>query len=275
MDMEQFTHLGRPVDLTYPTNQAIVVISVSTLIIATMRGILTHSLLLTDGLLQGAQLGGAVFLAWAIARETDPDGEILAFFVIPPTLLLIYWLGPPDFGLLFLLLLIMRVVNRTIGLTAKPVDVLVLLLLTYWLAYDGAWYITFCVAIAFALDSFMVQPHPSHRWVAILLAIGTMVLFYTTEGLYNPTLSAFSLWLVIAGILGTIAMLLFTPQIQSKSDNGRLIHLQRLQATWLLTLLLALLTVCFNSNGFTTLSPVWAVLIVLGTYRFVLWIINP
>jgi len=268
--MERFTHLGRPIDLTYPTNRWIVVIVASTLITVAGWGLLAQRLLLNDALLQGAEFAGAVFLAWALGRETDPDAEIMAFFVIPPTILLVSWLGKPAFDLLFLTLLLMRVVNRTIGLVAKPGDVVLVLALTIWVAHDGAWYIVLCTAMAFALDGSLIQPHPSHRWVAILLAVVSLFLFITTGWLYNPILPTSLLWLVCAGVLGPMAMLLYTPKIQSKSDHGGPIHLQRLQASWLLALLLAIVSACFGAQGLATLSPVWSVLIVAGIYRLAL-----
>jgi len=236
--MERFTHLGRPIDLTYPTNRWIVVIVASTLITVAGWGLLAQRLLLSDALLQGAEFAGAVFLAWALGRETDPDAEIMAFFVIPPTILLVSWLGKPAFDLLFLTLLLMRVVNRTIGLVGKPGDVILVLVLT--------------------------------AWVAILLAVISLFLFITSGWLYNPILPTSLLWLVFAGVFGTMAMLSYTPKIQSKSDHGGPIHLQRLQASWLLALLLAIVSACFGFQGLATLSPVWSVLIVAGIYRLAL-----
>ena len=271
VNIQQFTHLGRPIDLTYPTNRAIAIISVSTFIAVAVCGLLTQSLLLKDALFQAAELAGAIFLSWALARETDPDGEILAFYSIPPTILLGYWLGRPAFDLLFLTLLLMRIVNRTVGMVAKPFDVLLVLVLTALVAHDGAWYIVLCTAMAFALDSYLVQPHPSHKWVALLVGIAALVLFLTKDGLIIPKLPVSLWWLVFAGILGTMAMLLFTPEIRSKSDHGGPIYLQRLQASWLLALLLAIFTVCLSPQGFVALAPFWSVLIVAGIDRLVLW----
>lgn len=275
VDMQRFTHLGRPVDITYPTNRAIAAISLSVLIGVGIWGLFAQGLLLSDVLLQGMGFAGAVFLTWALGREFDPDGEMYAFFPIPLTILLVYWLGQPDFTLLFLCLLLMRVVNRTIGLAAKPGDVFFVLVIMTWSARDGAWYIVLCTAVAFALDSFLVQSHRSHSWVAMLVGVAAILLFLKKGWLFSfSSLSALLLWMVVGGVLGVSAMLLFISEIRSQSDHSGPIYLQRLQASWLLALLLALLTVCLHPQGFAAIAPIWSVFIVIGGYRLQLKILN-
>lgn len=274
MDMQRFTHLGRPVDLTYSTNRAIVVISLSVLIGVGIWDMLAQGLLLSDALVEGVGCAGAVFLTWVLGREFDPDGEMFAFFPIPLTILLVYRLGQPDFSLLFLCLLLMRIVNRTIGLAAKPGDVLFVLVIMTWTARDGAWYTVLCTAVAFALDSFLVQSYRSHRWVAVIVGVAASLLFLTKGGVYNLKLSDFLLWMVLSGVLGVSAMLLFISEIRSRSDHRGPIYLQRLQASWLLVLLFALLTVCLHPQGFVAITPVWSIFIVIGGYRLLLRILK-
>ena len=273
--MQRFTHLGRPVDITYPTNRAIVVISFSVLIGVGIWGLLAQRLLLSVALLQGLGFAGAVFLTWALGREFDPDGEKHAFFPIPFTILLVYWLGQPDFVLLFLSLLLMRVVNRTIGLVAKPGDVFFILVIMTWSARDGDWYIVICTAVAFALDSFLIQSHRRHRWVAILVGFAAIFLFFEKGSLFSfSSLSAVSLWMVVGGVLGVSVMLLFISEIRSQSDYIGPIYLQRVQASWVLTLLLALLTVYLHPQGVAAIAPIWSVFIVIGGFHLYLKILK-
>lgn len=270
MDMQRFTHLGRSVDLAYPTNRAIIVMSLSVLLGVAAWGLLVQDWLLRVALAQGVGYAGAVFLTWALGREFDPDGEILAFFPIPLMLLLLFWLGHPDFRLLFLNLLLMRIVNRTTGLAAKPGDVLFVLVLMTWSAHDGYWYIVLCTAIAFGLDAFLVQPQRSHRWVAMLLLIIAIFLFFKSDLLYNFNLLGWGLWLVLGGIAGVSVMLFSISEIGSASDYGGILHLQRVQAAWLLVLLSVLLTSCFQPQGLAMVAPIWAIFIVIGGCRL-LW----
>ena len=147
MGMERFTHLGRPVDPAYPTNVAIAVLSVATLIsVSLWRLLYLHSEFMA-ALTQGGQLAGVVFLTWALGRELDPDANIVAFLAITPAVVLAVLVGTPNFSLVFLALLLLRVVNRSLGVPAKPTDSLLVLLLASWLAWSGAWYVLMCAAL--------------------------------------------------------------------------------------------------------------------------------
>ena len=174
MGMERFTHLGRPVDPAYPTNVAIAVLSVATLIsVSLWRLLYLHSEFMA-ALTQGGQLAGVVFLTWALGRELDPDANIVAFLAITPAVVLAVLVGTPNFSLVFLALLLLRVVNRSLGVPAKPTDSLLVLLLASWLAWSGAWYVLMCAAVAFILDSVLVNPLPRHRWFGLVSAVGAV-----------------------------------------------------------------------------------------------------
>ncbi|WP_319402028.1 hypothetical protein [uncultured Anaeromusa sp.] len=164
MGMERFTHLGRPVDLAYPTNAAIAILSVATMIVVSLWHLIYLASEFILALIQGGQIGGVVFLTWALGREVDPDANVVAFLAIVPALVLSVLVGVPDFSLLFLALLLFRVVNRSIGLPAKRSDSLLVLVLASWLAWSGAWYGLVCSTVAFLLDSILVNPLPRHRW---------------------------------------------------------------------------------------------------------------
>jgi len=168
----------------------------------------------------------------------------------------------------------MRIVNRTIGLAPTPGDVLLVVVLMVWVSRGGEWYIVFCTAMAFVFVAFLVRSHPSHKWITRMSGVAAILLYLTKEWLYNPELSAFLVWMVLCGILGVTAMFLFTPEIRSLSDHNSPIYLQRVQASWLLALLLAILTVCLHAQGFAAMAPLWSVFIVVGGYRLLLGIFN-
>jgi len=135
-------------------------------------------------LMQGGQLAGVVFLTWALGREVDPDANHVAFLAIVPAIVLTVLVGTPDFSLLFLALLLLRVVNRSIGRPAKLVDSLLVLGLASWLARSGAWYGLVSAAVAFLLDSVLVNPLPRHRWFG-LAAVGVVWSQASIWGLVN------------------------------------------------------------------------------------------
>ena len=174
MGMERFTHLGRPVDPAYPTNAAIAALSVATLIAVSLWQLLYRDSGFMSALIQGGQLAGVVFLTWALGREVDPDANSVAFLAIAPAVVLSVLVGVPDFSLLFLALLLLRVVNRSIGLPAKRSDSLLVLALASWLGLNGAWYGLLCTAVAFLLDSVLVNPLPRHRWFGLAASVAAL-----------------------------------------------------------------------------------------------------
>lgn len=273
MGMERFTHLGRPVDPAYPTNAAIAVLSVATLIAVSLwRLLYLHSEFIA-ALIQGAQLTGVVFLTWALGREVDPDANPVAFLAITPAVVLAVLVGTPNFSLLFLALLLLRVVNRSIGLPAKPTDSLLVLLLASWLAWPGAWYVLMCAAIAFLLDSFLVNPLPRHRWFGLVSAVGALC-SQSSILRFSQSWPGIVTGAVAVGAIGLILLLLFTPSPRSVGDLFAVpVNWKRLQAARIVAFLLSLLAVLSQGlQGLIQLSPVLAVLSIAGFYRLIIWL---
>ena len=275
MGMERFTHLGRPVDPAYPTNVAIAVLSVATLIsVSLWRLLYLHSEFMA-ALTQGGQLAGVVFLTWALGRELDPDANIVAFLAITPAVVLAVLVGTPNFSLVFLALLLLRVVNRSLGVPAKPTDSSLVLLLASWLAWSGAWYVLMCTAVAFILDSVLVNPLPRHRWFG-LAAAGEAVWTKSYVLVVSQSWPGFVTAIVAAGGIGLLLLLLFTPPPKSVGDLQALpMDWKRLQAARIVVFLLPLFAVLSQGmQGLAELSPVLAVLSIAGCYRLIVWLKN-
>lgn len=130
--------IGRPVDLRYPTNRAIAVLSLLTLIAGALLGLARGEAWIA-GLLGGLAWGGSVFLAWALARETDPDRWFSAYFAAGGALAGVILLGKPHFLLLFWILLGLRTVNQSTGLAPGVVDWIGLYGVNLWLGFSAHW----------------------------------------------------------------------------------------------------------------------------------------
>ena len=273
MGMERFTHLGRPVDMAYTTNVAIAALSVATLIVVSLWQTLYLDSGFTAALLQGGQLAGVVFLTWALGREVDPDANSVAFLAIAPAVVLSVLVGVPDFSLLFLALLLLRVVNRSIGLPAKLSDSLLVLALASWLAWNGAWYGLLCTAVAFLLDSVLVNPLPRHRWFGLAASVAA-VLSQPRFLEVSQAWSGFVTGMVGAGGIGLVLLLLFTPAPRSVGDLLAVpVNWKRLQAARIVGFFLAIFAVLsLGMQGLAQLSPVLAVIGVAGCYRLIVWL---
>ncbi|MFC2077857.1 hypothetical protein ACFLTM_03520 [Candidatus Bipolaricaulota bacterium] len=130
--------IGRSIDFRIATNAGIGVLSVMTF----AAGVILHLVRggsVGPGLLSGLAWGGSVFLAWALARETDPDRSISAFFAAGGALAGVILLGNPHFLLLFWVLLGLRTVNRSTGEAPGPLDWVGLYGITLWLGFSAHW----------------------------------------------------------------------------------------------------------------------------------------
>lgn len=273
MGIERFTHLGRPVDPAYPTNAAIAALSVATLITVSLWQLLYLDNGFMAGLIQGGRLAGVVFLTWALGREVDPDANIVAFLAIVPAVVLSVLVGAPDFSLLFLALLLLRVVNRSIGLPAKRSDSLLVLALASWLAWSGAWYGLMFTAVAFMLDSVLVNPLPHHRWFGLAASVAAVWSQPRFLG-GSQAWPGFVTGMVAAGGIGLLLLLLFTPYPSSVGDLLAVpVNCKRLQAARIVGFFLALFAVLSQGmQGLAQLSPVLVVIAVAGCYRLIIWL---
>jgi len=134
----RLTTIGRPIDLRFPTNLAIVLLSV----VVFLAG-LTLSLIRRDplgpALIVGLTWGGSVFLAWVLARETDPDRWFSAFFAAAGGLASAVVLGSPSFLFLLWFVIGLRYINRTTGEPPGVLDFAALYGIKLWLGFTAHW----------------------------------------------------------------------------------------------------------------------------------------
>ncbi|MGD2206818.1 MAG: hypothetical protein PVH17_08570, partial [Anaerolineae bacterium] len=176
MKFSDITALGRPIDPNYPTNRAIAALTLVVMIGGAAYRLFAGAALF-DSMLWGVGAGLAVFLAWALARELDPDHALSAFVAAGLMLIGLFFLEPPNLLMLFWLLLVLRIVNRTTGLPARPLDSLAVLGLGGWLTLQGGnWIAGLATAAAFMLDGWLPSMLGRHRLFAVLALVVTVTL---------------------------------------------------------------------------------------------------
>lgn len=265
----QISAIGRPVDMQYPTNRAIAIV---TLLVMGAGGV--YRFIVGDGVLPaagwGLTAGLTVFLTWALARELDPDYDYSAFVAAGLALVgaLIY--GPPGLLVLFWLLITLRIVNRSTGLPATLLDMAASLGLAAWLAYRGAWLFGLLTALAFALDGRLQAPQRRGLPFAGLTLVFTPLIF-----LLGPANGRSLTLHADAFILSSVAALLLllvvftTGSLRSVGDyTGVPLNPRRVQAAQLLALLALALPLTFEGLlALEAFFPIGAALAGVFIYR--------
>jgi hypothetical protein len=152
MKYPELTGIGRPLDPNYPTNIAIVVLSIIVLLLTGSIALLGGADFLSAAL-DALRSSVIFFMGWAITREYDPDHPYSAFLAAI-AMLITFLLGYKG-NLLFLafLGLMLRYINRSTGIPATIVDLTAGWLLTAWLSWSMDWTVGALGAVAFTLDA--------------------------------------------------------------------------------------------------------------------------
>jgi MFS family permease len=270
MKLSDITALGRtPIDPSYPTNLAIAALSLIVAIAGAIWQMISGAALL-DGILWGIGAGFLLFLTWALSRELDPDHDLSAFvgtglvfiaFLLPdmPSLLVILWL-----------LLVLRIVNRTVGLPAKPWDSLGVLGLGAWLTWQSYWMVGLMTAVAFLLDG-LLSPPLRHQLFFSGLAIVITVMLSTFHGGMametGPTVPVVISSVMMAGLFTIV--IATTREVEAVGDaTGKALEPRRVQAAQFLALLTALLFAWWDgASGVMAVLPLWAAMVGVSLYR--------
>jgi len=269
MMVERQGSLTRPIDLNYPTNRAIVII---TLIF--LSGVSGFQLFLgrdlSTAFYSGLRAGASVFFAWAFARELDPDNELSAFFAA--------FLGCTGFLLfpsplllaLFLELLLLRIVNRSTGVTSKTSDSFAVFLLSSWLSLEEIWIFGLFTALVFFLDAILPAPSRQNRIFGLAALIVSIFSFLQNEG-QEGTFPGMQ-----SGLFMLITALLFIPtvissrEIKSTGDRtGLPLDPRRVQAAQLIALLSSSsFTALRGWAGVENLMPLWGAILGVSLYGY-------
>jgi hypothetical protein len=258
--------IGRPLDISYPTNKAIVVVALtSALAIGVLR--FTQGVAVLDASKQGFSAAIIVFLSWAISREIDPDNQWSAFIApaIAVTMVAIYGSAGGLYG--FWALLALRFINRTPGPTATGLDTAIGAGLGLILVNQSFWLVGIAMAGAFALDA-ALTPINRKQWAAAgFMLVGTALL----TGIPNATseVAVSGLWIMaISGIM-LLVLLYSSRDIKSVGDRGGTpLSCSRVQAAQGFAFVAAFLTILVHGeNGFAVAAPVWTAMIGIGIFR--------
>lgn len=265
----RLTSIARPVDPRYPTNRALLV--VLPLIGVASVG-LTGLLGLDGGALRAALISMLVaFVAWAVTRELAPDDNAAAFLALALAWLAFLFVGTESLLLAFVAIVLVRIVNRSTGLPARPLDTVTVAGLSAWAAVSLEQHLVLLLAAAaFTLNATLASPQRHHFLVALACLAGYGWLCVSGPP-FTPAPLALPDWSAAAALAAaTLWVVSRIGEPASVSD----VHAQRLdgarvRAGLILGYLLAFQALITGGRNDWFETPLWACLAAVPVSLFV------
>ncbi len=255
--------LGRPIDIRYASNRYVIFVTLA----AGAVGLLAS---LGDGvgnaIGSGLVAGGAAFLAWAVARELDPD-RVLASYLAAPAGLALWFFDAPGLLITGAVLLAIRSVVRTTGYPVLVGDV------AFLVAYaaitglrPGGVLGAAALGVVVVGDTLVAgRSRPAVYYAGglavVVAAVATSVVWADAFGFTTITLGA----AVLIGLAIAGATLTPLGDVRSVGDySGRPLDPRRVRAGRMLAVALAAGYLVYGgSDGLTTVGPLLAAMAVL------------
>ena len=256
------TTIGRRIDLRDRTNAGVVALSLTAFAAGTLLHLVRGSGI-GSSLSTGLAWGGSAFLSWALARETDPDRWLSAFFAAGGALAGVILLGNPHFLLLFWVLLALRYVNRTTGLAPGALDWIGMYGVLLWLGFSTHWTIPLLAFPTVFFAGLRRLPSVLRIGLPLLLPAATVTYGFLRAWHFTiPALNSVEIF-VMAGVpLAVLPVIVSYRTISSVGDQtGSPLTTHRLQ--WALGWAISAALVLTVSGAATVgeIGPLWAALV--------------
>jgi hypothetical protein len=253
--------LGRPLDIHYPTNKAVIIL----LPIAGVIGVglsVYHGIGVSSALWAGAGTAAAAFSGWALARELAPDDEYPAFISMALATMAYLAVDHASALLPILAMMLARMVARTVGPQPTLIDSVAVLIGGSVIAYSAhSAILALVVTIAFGLDA-ALAPRLSRQWIfAGLSSVAVILIALSAEG--SPPAVPDRMHLLLGGVAGAyVAVLLATRTVRAHADlTDEPLSLSRVRAGMLLGLLVAMTGLFAGNHPLERSTVLWAVLL--------------
>lgn len=259
------TALGRNIDWSYPSNRfAVIGSGVGTVLLAITR--LIGGRPVTLGNLVGTFL--ALFLSWAVAREVDPDETLSASTALVLAFLAVLQFGFATLWLVVGVLLGVRLIVGTVGVSTRWGDVAALVLLAAYVGYRHASWIVIAVLTLGAVIAGGRRRTPA----ALLVVAGGVAGLAASAAPMGLTAPGAATLVALVGVVASLVILWNGPAPMTPTDRReRTIEPERL-LTGRVAATVTVVTVAFQTGSFTAVSPVAAALLAAASVRFVRYV---
>jgi hypothetical protein len=209
----------------------------------------------------GLRISLGVFFSWAITRELDPDAPWAAMLAIALASAALWFWPFPHLKLFFLVLLLLRLVNRSTGVEAKILDVLLILALTGWLLYEEQLIAGVFAALALWSNGRLPNPQPSHKYIAlgVVMLTSLAIMYYPAQRMPNEL----SMWINISIITIATGFALYSRQLKKVKSTAEAtaqpLYLVRVRAAQLISLLVfTVFSLWYGDWLFVQIIIIWA-----------------
>jgi len=258
----RLSSIARPLEPKYPTNLAVLILLPLIGIGMAAWLVLGRDYALSSAALSGVSAMFAAFLAWALARELDPDRNQAAFVAMGLAVIAVGFELTPGLLLTASVLMSVRIVNRTVGPPARLTDLVMVLLLAGAATFiSGSWWAGLILAAAITLDGYL-DGDPKRNIAFTAIAIALALVGWGLQGFALPDFAP--LWwewtaavVVVGGAF--LAMALSCPPVKSLCDaTGETLSRNRVKAAMVLALAGGYLSLLGGLGGLTLALPIWA-----------------
>ena len=215
--------MTRPLYVTYPTNFFILVLSVFAGFIGLAVALISGDGMV-EGIWSGVHVAMAIFIAWVLRRELDPDHDYSAFVAAGIALVAALVLDARiNFVALVVLIYTARVVNRSSGLAITRHDAILLVILAAWVGAGSFWLLGLILSFALVLDGTFPNGYEYARITAGIVCLTTLVSAGLHESFaWNAALSASDVVIVVLVLLLTRFFIPGIPaEMNSTGDYSR------------------------------------------------------
>ena len=274
MAVKRISGIGRPLSLKYPTNRAIIIIVASFFVLGTLTKLVAGDSFIAS-IFWGFSAAAALFFAWALARELDPDSNASAFISAVLMLVALFFAGLPALLTLFWVLLITRILNRITGVVPKPLDLAVVIILATVLSWQELWAYGLITALMLYVNSWI--DNEKKKGITLFVIVLTLVFLSVFLGNASFTAIEISVSAIVATTFFTILfipVICMTTKVKSLTDiTKEPVSVLRLRLARVAALATGILVVIMQGDtGFNDLLPLWAAIggiLIWSFYKFI------
>lgn len=260
--------IGRPLSFKYPTNLAIITITLLSFL-ASLSVKLIAGDPFDNSIIWSFGFCASIFFSWALARELDPDNNSSAFIAVFLMFAVLLFSTTPSLLGLFWFLLMVRIISRIIGIRPTVFDLLIFITLSVILTFQSGWFYGLAAIISLYANSYFDGEQKKGMVLGLMMLVLSSAAVLLSDN-YPAELGEFGYGVILSGAAAAlfIFMSLKSSKVLAKTDvTDKPLSAERFLLARLTAVLTGLTAVLLRGNaGFEELYSLWA-----AVYGVLIW----